>query len=231
VTAGLVAAYESGENVSLGAGNTVSGWLDGSGRGNDLLAQGDPTLVANATPTGQSAIAFDGSGDLLERVNATDTLNGLSSGNADRTIFFVVDYLDHEGVSAGVAYGDGVRNETFGLVSSWNNETLSVQGYGGSNDFDSGIEAASPGWLVQSVVLDDGAFNHYLNGGLIDSGSHTFNTDLQRLVLGEEIRGLGESQLEIAAVLIYDRALDELEREQVENYLQLTYVDDTFIFG
>ncbi|MGX0978888.1 hypothetical protein ACSSVY_004633, partial [Roseovarius sp. MBR-51] len=133
--------------------------------------------------------------------------------------------------SAGVAYGDGARNETFGLVSSWNNEGLSVQGYGGSNDFDSGIEAVSPGWLVQSVVLDDGAFNHYLNGGLIDSGTHAFNTDLKRLVLGEEIGGLGESQLEIAAVLIYDRALDELEREQVENYLQITYVDDTFMFG
>ena len=231
VTAGLVAAYESGENVSLGTGNTVSGWLDGSGRGNDLVSQGDPQLIANATPTGQSAIAFDGSGDLLERINATDTLNGLSSGNADRTMFFVVDYLDHEGVSAGVAYGDGAQNETFGLVSSWNIEGLSVQGYGGSNDFDSGIDAVSPGWLVQSVVLDDDVFDHYLNGELINSDSHTFNTDLQRLVLGEEIGGKGETQIEIAAVLIYDRALDEPEREQVESYLQQTYVDDNFMFG
>ncbi|MGB3243742.1 MAG: cadherin-like domain-containing protein, partial [Sulfitobacter sp.] len=231
VTAGLVAAYESGENVSLGAGNTVSGWLDGSGRGNDLVSKGDPTLVQNATPTGQAAIVFDGTGDLLERVNATDTLNGLSAGNADRTIFFVVDYLDHEGISAGVAYGDGANNQTFGLVSSWNNEGLSVQGYGGSNDFDSGIDAVSPGWLVQSVVLDDDVFNHYLNGGLIDSGSHAFNTDLQRLALGEEIRGKGESQIEIGAVLIYDRALDEAERQDVESYLQLTYIDDAFIFA
>lgn len=231
VTFGLVAAYASGENVSLAAGNTVAGWLDGSGRGNDLVAQGDPTLVQNATPTGQAALAFDGVGDLLERNNATDTLNGLSSGNADRTIFFVVDYLDHLEVSAGVAYGDGAQNQTFGLVSSWDAEGLSVQGYGGSNDFDSGSDAVSEGWLVQSVVLEDDVFNHYLNGGLVDSDSHTFNTDLQRLVLGEEIRGKGESALDIGAVLIYDRALDEAERQEVESYLQLTYIDDTFLFA
>lgn len=231
VTFGLVAAYESGENVSLGAGNTVSGWLDGSGRGNDLVAQGDPTLIQNATPTGQAALAFDGVGDLLERNNATDTLNGLSSGGADRTIFFVANYLDHQGVSAGVAYGDGAQNQTFGLVSSWNNEGLSVQGYGGSNDFDSGYDAVSPGWLVQSVILDDDVFNQYLNGALIDNGTHQFNTDLQRLVLGEEIRGKGDSELEIGAVLIYDRALDEAERQQVETYLQLTYIDDAFLFA
>ncbi|MEB8388430.1 Ig-like domain-containing protein [Rhodobacteraceae bacterium KMM 6894] len=231
VTSGLVAAYESGQNVSLAAGNTVAGWLDGSGRGNDLVAQGDPTLVQNATPTGQAALAFDGVGDLLERINATDTLNGLSSGAADRTIFFVADYQDHNGISAGVAYGDGAHNQTFGLVSSWDNQGLSVQGYGGRNDFDSGVDAVSEGWLVQSVILDDDEFDHYLNGQLIDSGNHTFNTDLERLVLGEEIRGKGESELEIGALLIYDRALDEAERQQVETYLQQTYIDDSFLFA
>ena len=38
------------ENVSLGAGNTVTGWLDGSGHGNNLVAQGNPQLLAGATP-------------------------------------------------------------------------------------------------------------------------------------------------------------------------------------
>jgi len=101
VTGGLVAASESDENVSTGLGNTVTGWLDGSGRGNDLLAGGDPTLVAGATPTGQSAIVFDGSDDLLERVHATDSLNGLVTGSGDRTMFFVVNYLDAAGLCGG----------------------------------------------------------------------------------------------------------------------------------
>jgi len=206
------------------------GWLDGSGRGNDLVSQGDPTLVSNATPTGQAAIVFDGVGDVLERVNATDTLNGLPSGGADRSLFFVVNYLDHENVSSGLAYGDGAANQTFGLVSSWNDEDLSVQGWGGGNDFDSNVDAVTPGWIVQSVVLSANDFDHYLNGSLIDSGTHTFNTDLQRLVLGGEIADLGESRLEIASALVYDRALTETERQDVESYLQNKFVDDAFSF-
>ena len=102
VTSGLVAAYQADENVSLGAGTTVTGWLDGSGRGNDLVAKGNPKLVAAATPTGEAAIVFDGTGDLLQRINATDTLSGFAAGAADRTIFFVVDYVAPEGVTSGV---------------------------------------------------------------------------------------------------------------------------------
>ena len=33
-TAGLVAQFESGASVTLGTGNTVTGWMDGSGKGN-----------------------------------------------------------------------------------------------------------------------------------------------------------------------------------------------------
>lgn len=242
VTGGLVAAYEADQNVALAAGNVVAGWLDGSGRGNDLVAQGDPRFLAGATPTGQSAVAFDGVEDLLERVNTTDTLNGLPGGSADRTIFFVVNYLDPEGVAAGVAYGDGAANETFGLVTG-GNQNLQLQGWGKKNDHGTGISTLTDGWIVQSVVLSNNAFNHYLNGDLIGSGSHVFNTDLQRLVLGAEIAGMGEAQLQIGAVLIYDRALNTTERVQVEDYLQGKYIvppdtdntpplamDDSFIF-
>ena len=231
VTAGLVAAYQSGENVSLGTGNQVTGWLDGSGRGNDLLAAGDPELVAAATPTGQAAIVFDGTGDLLQRVNATNTLNGLVAGGADRTMFFVVHYVAQEGVSSGLVYGDGAKNESFGLVSGGADGDLAVTGWGRLNDFDSNVAAAAQGWMVQSVVLDDNVFAHYLNGGLISSGTHTFNTDLQKLVLGAEISGKGESQMEIAAVMIYDHALTAAERGAMELYLQHEYIDQGFLLG
>ena len=78
---------------------------------------------------------------------------------------------------------------------------------------------------MQSVVLDDNVTSHYRNGVLIDSDTHAFNTDVKKLVLGAEIAGLGESQLEVAAALIYDRALDAAERAQVETYLQQKYID------
>jgi VCBS repeat-containing protein len=230
VTAGLVAAYQAGENVSTGIGNTVTGWLDGSGRGNDLLAAGNPTLVAGATPTGEAAIAFDGVGDLLQRVNATDTLNGLSAGAADRTMFFVVNYLAHEGVSAGLAYGDKENNQAFGLVAGWDDGDLEVQGYGRRNDYDTNVPGTGQGWLVQSVILENNVIEHYLDGDLIGTRTHAFNTDLQKLIMGGEIGGKGEAQMEIAAAFIYDRALTEAERTDMEIYLQHLYIDDTFAF-
>jgi hypothetical protein len=136
----------------------------------------------------------------------------------------VVVYVAPEGVTSGVTYGDGAANEAFGLVADKNNK-LMVQGWGAGNDFSSATDGVSGGFLVQSVVLKNNVTSHYRDGALIDSDTHTFNTDLQKLVLGAEIKGLGESQLEVAAALIYDRALDATERAQVETYLEAKYID------
>ncbi|MBG6211981.1 VCBS repeat-containing protein, partial [Labrenzia sp. EL_126] len=229
VVSGLVAAYESFENVGVSGDNTVAVWLDGSGRGNDLVASGDPTLVAASTPTGEAAIVFDGVGDLLERVDATDGLNGLPSGSADRTMFFVVNYIDDEGVSSGLVYGDGAQNQTFGLVTA-RDEHLEVQGWGSSNDFDSSVDGLTQGWMVQSVIMSENTFTHYQDGVVIDSDTHIFETDLQRLLIGAEINDKGESTMEVASALIYDRALSDTERGEVESYLQQLYIDDQFLF-
>ena len=69
ITSGLVVQLESDLNVSLLSGTTVAGWLDGSGLGNDLVASGNPQLVAGGTPSGLPAISLDGAGDKLERLN------------------------------------------------------------------------------------------------------------------------------------------------------------------
>ena len=142
-TAGLVAQFERRNTVMLGAGSTVAGWIDGSGKGNNLFAAGDPPLVLGATPTGAAAIAFDGTGDLLQRVNATATLHGLAKSGADRTLFLVVDYNDPEGVSSGFVYGDAATNEAFGLVAD-KNGNLGVQGYGARQRLLLGRRTGSP---------------------------------------------------------------------------------------
>ena len=128
-----------------------------------------------------------------------------------------------EGVSAGVAYGDKAANETFGAVAD-KNGILAVQGYGSANDFPSGQNGVTGGFLVQSVVLQNNVTRHYKNGTQIDSDTHTFNTDLKKLVLGAEIGGLGEAQLKLGAVLIYNRAVSDSERLQIEDFLKTKYI-------
>jgi hypothetical protein len=155
-------------------------------------------------------------------------LNGLAGGAANRTMSLVVDYVNPEGVTSGLVYGDGAPNETFGLVANKTNQ-LTVQGWGSGNDFPSTANGVTGGFIVHSVVLANNVTSHYKNGVLIDSDPHTFNTDLKKLVLGAEIAGLGESNLNVAAALIYDRALGVAERSQVEDYLQNKYLGVDFL--
>jgi hypothetical protein len=125
---------------------------------------------------------------------------------------------------AGAVYGDGERNEGFGVTTTARGE-LAVQGWGPENDFAAGVDGVDDGFLVHSAILENDATAHYRNGELIDEDNHVFVTDPQRLLLGAELADLGQSRMGIAAVLIYDRALTELERQQVEAYLQNKYLN------
>ena len=205
ISSGLVLHLETDRGLATYDG-VVTSWADASASGNDLSSTGDPTLGVIRTPSGAPAIELDGASDKLER---TLGLTGLPSGNQDRTIFFVVDYENPEGVVAGAVFGDSARNESFGLGVSPANGDLMVPGYGNANDIQSGAEGVAGGFLVQSALLSSGQLTQYLNGVATNTTAHNFNPDLQRLVIGEEIGSKGFADLNVAAVLIYDRALDE----------------------
>ncbi|MEM8946049.1 MAG: Ig-like domain-containing protein [Planctomycetota bacterium] len=226
VTAGLVTLLESDAGVSLGSGTTVASWLDTSDNGLQLNASGNPQFVAGATPSGQPAIAFDGAGDKLE-VEGTTVIDDLPSDAEDRTVFVVANYLDPQGVQAGVAYGKANSNRTFGVGADGPTGNLAVQGYLGNNDLVSSTLATGQGWQVQSVVLDNNNLQHFESGVLIDSWTHTYQTRVDaptsKLVLGQSLDEAGFSELQVGAVLVYDRALTAAERQQVETYLADKY--------
>ena len=94
---GVVLSLESERGVTVTGGTVTAG--------NNLTAAGDPVLMTGRTPTAQPALVFDGMGDLLQRVGATDALAGLPSGSDDRTMFFVVRYVNREISDAGLVCG------------------------------------------------------------------------------------------------------------------------------
>ena len=223
ISSGLVVALESDAGVSTDGGSNVLGWLDSSGSGNDLQSVvGDPSLVTGATPSGANALNFDGD-DSLARLGAIDALNGLSEGANDRTIFVIARYNTAAGL-AGVSYGSGAGNANFGLATDDSQGKLTVQGGGASNNFVSANQGAGSGWLAQSAVLSSNQLDHYRDGKLIDSAFHAFNTDATDLVIADEIDGLGFADMDVAAILIYDRALTEMQRHEVQAYLHNKYL-------
>lgn len=221
VTSGLVLHLESDSSVTLAGGSAVAGWQDQSGLGNDLAAGGNPQLAAALTPAGQPAIRLDGTGDRLERIHATDPIQGLPAGNADRTIFVVERYNDAN-AWAGTSYGTGAFNQAFGLAVSQPAGKLVLQGWG--SDLVSTAQGTGAGWLVQSAVHDNGTATHYKDGVPIGQIGQTYETALSKLVIGEEISGLGFVDMDVAAVLIYDRALNEIEHESTGNFLENKYL-------
>ena len=209
-------------------GTTVTEWIDGSGAGNSLKASGNPQLIQNATPSGQPAVRLDGAGDYLFR---NGDLSGFSSGNEPRTMFFVVDYEDvSNNEYAGLVYGKGAKNQAFGLTLDGNEDDLTIHSWGRGNDKRTDIDGVinpennrQRGFVSHAVVFDGTTYRHYLNGAEIDSGSKTFNTVLDKLLIGQNLNG-GETPMSVAAAFIYNRALSANEFGAVETYIQQNYL-------
>jgi MYXO-CTERM domain-containing protein len=214
---GLVFHVEADTAVTTAVeSSTVTGWGDQSGQGNNLTASGNPQLVANGL-NGEDVISFDGSGDILERLSS---INGLPAGNADRTVYAVVKY-DGTGYG-GISFGTNAINEAFGLIVAPSGN-LMIQGWGNANDFDSGVAGTSMGWMIQSAVHQAGTLRHYQDGNQIDSRVHSYATDPTRIIVGAEIDRSPFIDMDVAAVMIYDRALSPAERSEIESYFDVKY--------
>ena len=234
----LVIGLESDHGVQTTDG-VVTGWLDGSAANNHLTATGGPVVTA-VTPTGQPALALDGSDDRLRRTQS-EGLQGLPAGGADRAAFSVVRYVDTGDGFSGVVYGKDTSNRAFGLVSAPQSGNLAIQGLDADNDLISTQPGVGAGWLVQSAVLRDDTLTHFQDGQAIDQWQHSYQTRVDapqsQLVIGESITGNEFGQFDLAAYFLYDRGLKPVEHQRVNAYLSGKYtrvnrpptaVDDQF---
>jgi len=221
VTDGLVLRLNGERGVST-SGDNVTGWADQSGRGNDLSARGDP--VTTETPSGRRAISFGGDRDRLERVG---DLRGLPGGDDSRTAVSIVRYDTAIGRGiGGITYGSPRCGRAFGIGIDPDGN-LALQGWCARRDYPTSTPAVGRGWMVQSAVLDADSFGLYKDGARIGSGPNTFDTRPSRLVIGAEMMPPPFIEMDVAAVLVYDRALTESERRQVEGYLRESYLGTT----
>jgi hypothetical protein len=208
VTSGLSAYYEAGDFGS-------TSWSDRSGNGNNLTVSGSPTLIT--TPTGQAAVRFDGVDDQAR----LDTLTNFPSGNEARSVFVAVRYNGPGW--GGVSWGTASTNNVYGLGVDSDGE-LVVQAWGSSNDKRTLVHAPDLGWVTHSAT-HEGAWHHYLNGELLAQGAHTYNTTLDSFIIGAEIDQNPHVEMDVAAVVVYNREVSENERLIIEDYLSQKFIE------
>ena len=78
--------------------------------------------------------------------------------------------------------------------------------------------------MVQSGLVSGNTATHFKNGTQIGQFTHAYDTVIGKLVIGAEIGNAGFAGMDVAALLIYDRALSASERADVEAYLQRKYL-------
>jgi hypothetical protein len=123
----------------------------------------------------------------------------------------------------GFAYGKGLANQCFGLAVRPGSGVLVLQGWGSGNDLTSTAPGLGAGWLTQAAVLQSGTATLFKNGQQAAQWSHTYNTVHSRIVVGQEIASLGYIGMDVACILVYNRALNSSERQAVETYLRAKY--------
>ena len=218
---GLVMHLRSTDGLTVDGSSAVQSWADQTVNGNGLTASGAPTVVT-AGLNGMDVIHFDGNDDAMGRGGFT----GLPTGSAARSVFIVVRYNQADastGGWVGFAYGSVAKNQVFGLALTPDG-TLGVQGWGGANDVESSPPTNGVGeWLSQTAIYQGGTLSQYKNGVSIGTVSHTFATGTGGIRLGEEINLDKNLDMDVAEVLVYDRALSESDRLGVESYLEQHY--------
>ena len=210
-----------GDDVTA-SGTDVVVWTDSSGNSNDVVPISGAPQVSHGVLNGHDVVNLDGVDDAL----GTNLLN-LPTGNADRTIYILADY-DSSGWG-GFLYGSTLSNQAFGPASS-DAGFLGVYGSDAANNFESDVLSTPGSFITQSIVLESGELKVYSGGNLIDQQTHTFNTGSAQIRIGQDMDDLRNIDMDVAEILVFDRAISDAERAQLDNYFETTYATTPQLF-
>jgi len=198
---GLSLWLKSDAGVTL-SGSNVTAWADQSGNGNDVNDVANMPMLVNNFINGYPAIYFRGTDYLYNSGFTTEGAN---------TFFNVVKFLSGNRVFTSIN-----TNILIGSYGSYSdrmyNEGWIFEGTSESTD-----------WKLNSAYFGDGS-SFYQNGILLGTGSGL--TSIDGISIGGHPNwenGAGTAECYHAEVIMYNRQLSEIERQQVESYLNTKY--------
>ena len=216
--------------------SNVSVWQDQSNNGNNAVAKAGGVTIVNNSLNGKPVLRFNGSSNLITNsfyptnYNTPITIIAVSRASASTvrgeqpTARYVQIVNDQSDWDFGLTYG-GYETE---------NPNFSVC-YGKSYDGSDDIESSPMGEnaIGLAIAINDGStISSYLNGTLIGTanssvwnnggdavGSFSIGSEVVRNINAETFF----ATCDIAEIIIYNRALTTLQRQEVENYLSNKY--------
>ncbi len=223
IESGLVLRLESDQGLA-DSGGQVTGWADQSATGAQTLPVGGPTLLPAAV-NGLDAVGFDGVDDAIETIDGFDAL---PSGGQDRSVFVIARY--HTG-GVGFAHGQAPSScpagNALGLSLGVDDADGTLVAGGACPDaaFDSDAPGADGAWTSHALLYSGGVVTHTRDGSVVDTFPLALETGVGPAVLGRALDGSAPAMVDVAAVLVYDRALTEPQRHSVERYLRIKYLN------
>lgn len=148
----------------------------------------------------------------------------LPSGISDRSVYMLVRY--NSAGWGGFTWGVADCLNAFGPTVTATAGNLFVESYCTDDVVQSGVKGAGVGWTIQEIILKDGATFHYANGTLIETYRLAHNTLASgEIRLGSEHAGNSFVNMDVAEVIIYNRALSSSERITVIEYFRARFFD------
>jgi hypothetical protein len=214
----------------LNDGEAVSSWPDSSGNSNDV-AQGtsvwQPTFESDAgnTLNSQPVVQFDGNNDYL--------VNNITNTNTNFTFFGLAVVSDTMSEYDSIFSGNdsGVANSFQVDVGGSAQGCTGEYRFMGKDSSGSNFSACAGTYTttaqIVAITWDGATMNTYNNGAFQDSDTPTFNALFDRFKVGISRNISSSWPNDIAEMVIYWDALNNVQRILVENYLQAKYNDST----
>ncbi|MFT6106338.1 MAG: prepilin-type N-terminal cleavage/methylation domain-containing protein [Rickettsiales bacterium] len=234
---GLQAWYEttlneSFDNREADDGVAVSSWNDISG--NNPNSPNNATATLNNEPTyisgvlnGLPALRFGGVDDFLSFTNTPEVVNN------NYTIFAVAARRGDEDINMIIGGTSGSANNN--LHMGYNNDNFHIAHFGQTDAGTDYIGFAVPGYTSPIFQIHSVIFNHsfgksyYENGGTPPTATQVVTSLEARTHLAAwPGSGMGRREVDffngdIAEIIIFSKALNDQEREDVEAYLSFKY--------
>ncbi|HEX7899747.1 MAG TPA: FecR domain-containing protein [Planctomycetota bacterium] len=218
--AGLLGWYKA-ELIKAGVKGAASSWLDHSGAGRHAVQPG-PVSQPLVVEGGHPALRFDGADDFLEMPSGISDFRGgvsafvvakMAPGPTAMRIF---------DLGAEVACDNIVLGKKDGNLAFWALVKSESRGR---------VEAPAilpEQWAIYSVVAQStGRAALYRNGALVGAGSTSQVTGPPRKynIIGKAAAGGEPFRGELAELLLYQRALGDVERQYIDAYLWAKHLD------